>query len=55
MRKYEFRVVVTENIEDEFWESIEGTGCDLVIKLLIEATNDAFGCNSEVELIKYQN
>lgn len=51
MRHYTFQLVVHEG-NDEFWESLKGTGCDDVfqyVKDLIEA-GGGFQCDGE-----YQN
>ena len=36
MKRYQFELVVHEG-KDEFWESLEGTGCDQVQDMVVEA------------------
>jgi hypothetical protein len=35
MRKYTFEIVLNEG-NDEFWEELEGTGCDQVKELVVD-------------------
>ncbi len=57
MKKFTFKLVVEEG-SDEFWENMEGTGCDEVEALVLEALA-AVGLytdtNCELELTKYTN
>ena len=56
MRKYTFEIVVEEG-NDEFWESLKGSGCDEVQAVVAEAleSNGFMPENTTVRLVTFQN
>jgi hypothetical protein len=39
MKRYTFEVVITEG-NDEFWEGLEGSGCDVVKETLVDILSE---------------
>lgn len=54
-RRYEITVIIEEG-SDEFWEQLEGTGCDIVTQLVDDAVTAEFHQNVvEVTLESFWN
>jgi len=52
MKKYRFEVVI-EEANDEFWEDLQGTGCDEISKNLYDCIDGEFGYNYSVKLVEF--
>ena len=57
MRKYEIKVIITEG-NDEFWEEIEGSGCDEVLKVVRTALfgyGFQHGHGTKINLVSFED
>lgn len=57
MKRYTFELIVDEG-NDEFWESIENTGCDQVHDMVVDGLNSIglfTDTNCSLKLVKYEN
>ena len=52
MRRYVFNVVIEEG-NDEFWESLAGSGCEVITDLVKDAIDDVFDGNAHTELMHF--
>lgn len=52
MKKYTFEVEI-EEANDEFWEDLKGTGCDLLRDSLDDCISNEFGYSYKVKLVRF--
>ena len=51
MKRYKFEIVIEEGY-DEFWEQLQGTGCDEMVDNVVAALGD---WNPAVTLVEYKD
>lgn len=51
MKRYKFEIVIEEGY-DEFWEQLQGTGCDEMVDNVVAALSD---WNPVVTLVEYKD
>lgn len=53
MRRYVLNVVIEEG-QDEFWESLKGSGCDEITRTVTDSIEEVFEHNCHVELMAFK-